>query len=177
MKIFINPGHCPGIDSGAVNHILGITEADTVLEIGNLLKGYLENAGFEVKLLQSDNLNYDGIGECVVESANSYADLFISLHCNAFNTEAKGTETCVYSLYGAGAKLGQCIQNQLVSTIGTVDRGLKERTGLVVLNSTSMPAVLVEIAFIDNMDDANILVNKKDDIARAIARGVTDYLQ
>ena len=39
-----------------------------------------------------------------------------------------------------------------------------------------MPAVLVEVAFISNEDDVQLLVNNQDDIARAIARGVTDYL-
>ena len=38
-----------------------------------------------------------------------------------------------------------------------------------------MPAVLVETAFIDNPDDAKLLVEREDDFARAIARGVTDY--
>lgn len=176
-KVFINPGHCPGIDPGAVNNALGITEADIVREIGTMVTDYLDNAGCEVMLLQSDNLNYDGVGECVCEAANSWpADIFVSLHCNAFNGQAQGTETCVYNLNGKSAKLGQCIQNQIVNSLGTVDRGLKERTGLIVLNSTSMPAVLVEIAFIDNTQDAQTLINCKDAIARAIARGVTDYL-
>ena len=39
-----------------------------------------------------------------------------------------------------------------------------------------MPAVLVECAFIDNPHDAKLLVDKEDDFARAIARGVTDYV-
>lgn len=49
--------------------------------------------------------------------------------------------------------------------------------GLLVLRYTDMPAVLVETAFIDNDDDALLLVQHWDDIARAIARGVTDYVQ
>lgn len=177
MKVFINPGHCPGVDPGAVNNELGITEADIVHDIGTRVTDYLDKAGCEVMLLQSDNLCYDGQGECVTAAANNWpADVFVSLHCNAFNGNAKGTETCVYSLYGDSAKLGQCIQNQLVNSLGTVDRGLKERTGLAVLKATTMPAVLVEIAFIDNADDASVLMNCKDAIAKAIARGVTDYL-
>lgn len=177
MKLFINPGHCPGVDPGAVNKQAGITEADTVYEIGTMVAGYLDKAGCEVQMLQSDNLYYDGVGENVVQTANNWpADLFISLHCNAFNGSARGTETCVYSLNGKSAKLAQCIQKQIVDSIGTVDRGLKERPGLVVLKHTAMPAVLVEIAFIDNTEDADVLMTCKDDIARAIARGVTDYL-
>ena len=178
MKIFINPGHCPGVDPGAVNELIGLEEASVVYEVGTLVSDLLDEAGCEVYLCQSDNLYYDGIGENVIASANNWpADIFLSLHCNAFNGKAKGTETCVYSLSGSGAKLGQCIQSQLISSIGTVDRGLKERPRLIVLKRTNMPAALVEIAFIDNEEDAEILINKKNEIARAIARGVTDYLQ
>lgn len=176
-KVFINPGHCPGVDPGAVNNELGITEADIVHDIGTRVTDYLDKAGCEVMLLQSNNLNGEAPGENICATANYWpADVFVSLHCNAFNGNAKGTETCVYSLYGESAKLGQCIQSQLVNSLGTVDRGLKERTNLAVLKYTSMPAALVEIAFIDNADDAGILMNCKDAIARAIARGITDYL-
>jgi N-acetylmuramoyl-L-alanine amidase len=38
-----------------------------------------------------------------------------------------------------------------------------------------MPEILVETAFIDNEEDVQLLINNKDDFARAIARGVTDY--
>lgn len=178
MKVFINPGHCPGIDPGAVNNALGITEADIVHDIGTMVTDYLDKAGCEVMLLQSNNLNGEAPGENICATANYWpADVFVSLHCNAFNGNAKGTETCVYSVNGESGKLGECIQRQLIDTINTVDRGLKERPNLIVLKHTNMPAALVEIAFIDNAEDLEILLNRKDDIARAIARGITDYLQ
>ena len=50
------------------------------------------------------------------------------------------------------------------------------KNGLYVLTNTDMPAVLVELAFISNEDDEKLLRNNQDDFARAIARGVTDYL-
>ena len=176
MKVFINPGHCPGVDSGAVNPNSGMQEADVALAIGTLVQGYLEAAGCEVQLLQSDNLMYDGEGPCVCETANEWpADIFVSIHCNAASGDARGTEVEIYPGSDASSKLGQCIQSQIVSSLGTVDRGLKERPGLIVLKHTDMPAVLVETAFIDNDDDANLLANNQDDFARAIARGITDY--
>lgn len=46
---------------------------------------------------------------------------------------------------------------------------------LIVLNSTDMPAVLVEMAFVDNDEDAQILTERADEMARAIARGITDF--
>ena len=176
MKVFINPGHCPGVDSGAVNPNSGMQEADVALAIGTLVQGYLEAAGCEVQLLQSDNLMYDGEGPCVCETANEWpADIFVSIHCNAASGDARGTEVEIYPGSDASSKLGQCIQSQIVNSLGTVDRGLKERPGLIVLKHTDMPAVLVETAFIDNDDDANLLANNQDDFARAIARGITDY--
>jgi N-acetylmuramoyl-L-alanine amidase len=71
--------------------------------------------------------------------------------------------------------LAQYIQNQIVDSLGTLDRGIKAMPQLLVLKYTDMTAVLVEMAFIDNDDDAELLANRQDDFARAIARGVTDY--
>lgn len=76
--------------------------------------------------------------------------------------------------------LQQSIQDQLVDSLGTTDRGVKKATpginGLYVLTNTDMPAVLVELAFISNDEEEDMLSNHQDDFARAIARGVTDYL-
>lgn len=85
MKIFINPGHMPGVDSGAVNDKYGVTEAGIVKEIGAGVQQYLNRVGYDCLLVQSDNLcgespNYTNI--CA--SANGWqADLFLSIHCNA----------------------------------------------------------------------------------------------
>lgn len=184
MKVFINPGHDTTYDSGAVNPNTGLRECDVAAEVGALVVDYLEAAGCTCKLMQSDNLAptlvgrspYDDRqGATVTETANDWgADIFVSIHCNAANTEAHGTEVECYGS-GAGEQLAQCIQSQIVDSIGTVDRGVKYMPQLLVLKYTDMPACLVEMAFIDNDDDAELLANKQDDFARAIARGVTDY--
>ena len=181
MKIFINPGHMPGVDPGACGNYL--QEANVVKSIGDLVGHYLTAVGYDVKILQSDNL----AGESpeypnITAAANDWgADLFISIHCNAANGVARGTESIVYNLTGNAVKLATCINNQIVTTMQNIDeefpdRGVKEDVrGLAVLRATSMPAVLVELAFIDNPEDAGLLVDNSDDFARCIARGVTDY--
>ena len=86
MKIFINAGHCVGKDSGAVG--FGITEAEKVLSIAKKVDAYLKNVGIQTKFLQLDSLK----GIC--EESNSWSsDLFVSIHCNAANAKAQGTET------------------------------------------------------------------------------------
>jgi len=178
-KIFINPGHdqldlkgTPDYDPGAVNEYLELYENEIAFSIGELVKKYLIDAGCEVELLQNESLSY------ICAMANrSGADLFVSIHCNAFNETAHGTETLVYPDDEPGHRLAECIHKQILDTFDLTDRGVKDRDNLAVLNGTEMPAVLVETAFIDNTSDALLLRDEQDDFAKAIARGVTDYLQ
>ena len=168
MKVFINPGHDINLDSGAVNPNTGRRECDVARDAGKLLMQYLETAGCEVKVLQNDDLGL------VCETSNEWgADIFVSLHCNAFNTEARGTETLYKSFNGQ--RLAGDIQSQIIRSVNTVDRGVKKRDDLWVLNGTDATAVLVEMAFIDNEQDHAMLSNDLDTIVRAIARGITDY--
>ena len=178
MRVYLNPGHSPNgePDPGACNRITGLRECDVAKEITDLVEGYLKAAGVEVVgSLQSDEL-YD-----VVNMSNALdADVFISIHCNAFNEAANGTEVWHYHTSRLGKQLAKCIQRQIVDSLGTTDRGVKGAvphtdTSLYVLNCTDAVAVLVECAFIDNPSDEELLRNRQDDFARAIARGVTDY--
>ncbi len=66
---------------------------------------------------------------------------------------------------------------KIIRSINTVDRGVKERQDLWVLNGTDATAVLVEMAFIDNDEDLALLNNDLDTIVRAIARGALRIMQ
>lgn len=179
MKVFLNPGHAPdgNPDPGAVNLTTGLRESDVAYAVGNAAMQYLIAAGVDAVLCQNDSL------ETICRTANvSGADVFISIHCNAAdNPQALGTETYYYPGSEVGAKLAQTIQRQITQSLNMVDRGIKEavpgRNGLYVLNNTNMAAVLVELGFISNDHDERVLANYQDALARAIARGVTDYQQ
>ena len=56
MKIFINPGHMPGVDSGAVNPVSGLRECDVAKKVGELVEYYLQTAACSIMLLLSTNL-------------------------------------------------------------------------------------------------------------------------
>ena len=86
----------------------------------------------------------------------------------------------VFNFVSEAERLAACVHKQLVDTEQSIDpyipdRGLKERPNLSVLRNTDMPAILIEMGFIDNDHDVILLENKQDTIAKAIARGVTDY--
>lgn len=177
MRVFLNPGHAPNgePDPGACNSVTGLRECDVAKNIADLVEKYLTAAGVEVV----GNLQSDSLGCVVTASHSSGADVFLSIHCNAFNGEAHGTEVWHYYASGNGRKLAECIQRQIVDSLGTADRGAKAavpgENGLYVLTNTDAVANLIETAFIDHPGDEELLRTRQDDFARAIARGVTDY--
>jgi N-acetylmuramoyl-L-alanine amidase len=172
MKIVINGGHYPRLDSGAVG-ASGLQEAIVARDIMKRTACFLRAVGYEVLEVQKNELYQ------ITDASNSFdADLFVSIHCNAAaNTAAKGTETFCYQLGGNGQRLARCIQNQIINSLGTVDRGIKT-ANFAVLRNTDCPAVLVETAFISNSSDEALLASeaKRDKFAAAIARGITDYV-
>ena len=175
MKVFINPGHAPcgNPDPGACGN--GLRESDVAATVGHAVEGYLTAAGCEVQLFQSDSLR-----EISSTSNNWGADVFVSIHCNSAGAEAaRGVETFSYPYSANGKALAACIQNQLVDEFKKIDpdfpdRGLKQ-ANFHVVRETDAPAVLVELAFISNPEDAALLKYHADNFARAVARGVTDY--
>ena len=180
MKIFINPGHHPGVDPGAVNECYGVTEAEIVLAIGQKVEQLLQEAGHETYLLQSNNLDgEDPRYQNICRTANNWnATIFVSIHCNAFSSSsAKGTEVLIYRRWSRAEGLAVYIQNSIVTKMGTVDRGVKERPYLAVLQGTAMPAVLVETAFISNEEDVQLLMDRQDDFAGAITQGILEWIR
>lgn len=103
------------------------------------------------------------------ETANrEQCDILISLHGNAYNSKAHGTE--VFYTSPGGAALGSPILDNLVA-LGWRNRGLKKTSNLWLLNNTTMPAILIEICFVDNPSDMEIFDPNK--VAEAIAEGIT----
>lgn len=177
-KIAIDPGHlrtqgCP--DLGAVGLI---DETDTVKYIAKKLdKLLVERGGFDCKWVRPDTCwsVTDSLSKrCGL--ANSWgADIFVSIHLNAYNGKAKGTETFYYSTSSNGVLLAKSIQKKLVQNLETVDRGAKASNKFFVLRNTNMPAVLVEVIFCDNEEDVKKLVVEK--AAFSIYEGICDYFK
>lgn len=178
MKIFIDAGHnYSGADTGASGY--GLREEAVTFEIAEKLAARLTAFGHEAAMSRKNVT--DNVGNTLYESihgraemANSWgADLFICIHCNAYDGKAHGTETFVYSSQSKAAEYADRVQKRIVSNVGTTDRGVKERTDLGVLRLTVCPAIYVETAFIDNMEDNWILKTKQEEIAKSIFEGVT----
>ena len=112
----------------------------------------------------------------MAEQAN--ASLFVSIHANAIDMsrpEVNGTSTYYFS---SGESLAQVVQDSIVQALGMKDRGIHSAR-FYVLRKTSMPAILVETAFVTGAEDAKNLAdsNWRSQMATAIANGVLQYLQ
>ena len=102
---------------------------------------------------------------------------FISIHRNSFpqDNAVSGVESLVYDKSGIKLEMAENINEQLEG-IGFVNLGVKARPGLVVLRRTKMPAVLVEVGFINSDTDNMLFDDNFSDIALAIAEGILDTL-
>ena len=105
------------------------------------------------------------------------ADYFISLHTNASSIpSATGVEAFAFSKPSPAFSLGEDIVKNLSALTGLNNRGMKVRNGLYVLRKTQMPAVLVELGFITNPNDARLMVNEPELFAQGVYDGTLEYL-
>ncbi len=176
--VAVDAGH-GGTDYGAQAN--GLTEKIWNLETAYLLKEKLEALGLDVLMVRQTDAFIDLTRRAEIANKNK-ADLFISIHFNAFNGHAKGWEDFIYN--GTVQTTTQKLQNDLhqeilplLSHYGLADRG-KKRANFAVLRDTKMSAILIEAAFADNVDDAKVLKEKQyqEDLATALAKGIRVHL-
>ena len=171
-KIFIDPGH-GGSDSGAIG-VNNLLEKDINLAVAKLVATLLSQQSDVSVLLSREDDSTNTLYSRTSMANDWKADCFVSIHCNAFNSKAQGVET--YSYSESTNDLAEYVHNEIVESGNyTKDRGLKTAR-FYVLRETKMRATLVELGFIDNAEDANILVNKQYELALAIAKGICKYL-
>lgn len=167
--IMIDSGH-GGMDNGAVYR--GRKEKDDNLRVGLAVGEQLENAGYNVLYTRTTDV-YDTPLQKAQKANNAGADYFISFHRNSGEVPNTyhGAQALVYSDNTRASQIGEAIMNQLVQ-LGFQDLGVVERPGLVVLRRTNMPAVLLELGFINNDEDNRIFDEQFDEMVDAIVRGI-----
>jgi N-acetylmuramoyl-L-alanine amidase len=158
-------------------------EQDITYRVGQELAELLRaDPNFEVRLSRPTPESTLGTSNSTslrarVDDANSWgADAFISIHTNASeNADAGGVEAFSYASPSVAFSLGEDILRQLSNATGFRNRGMKVRPGLYVLRRTAMPAVLVEIGFITNPQEAARMDQDPALFARGIYDGILEY--
>lgn len=177
----IDPGH-GGRDPGAVGPT-GLQEKSVTLPVSKQVVQLLKDSGIVTNLTRDTDKHFGitisaDLSARAIKANQSKSKVFISIHCNSFHDQnANGTETFHHPRDLEGQKLATHIQTRLIPAIKLRDRGVKSEN-LAVLRETSMPAALVELAFISNPQE-EILLKSPDfqkKAAKAIAQGIADYL-
>lgn len=174
--VVIDPGH-GGVDVGAVG-VSGSYEKDFNLSLALKVQEALDlDERISVYLTRDDDTYISQKSKDRSKFANDLgADLFISIHANAFvDSQASGTET--YYHRRRMKELAETIHDHVVQTTGFQDREIK-RKPLNVIRDTKMPAILLEIGFLSNPDEELILMSEsfQEEVARAIRDGIVEYL-
>jgi N-acetylmuramoyl-L-alanine amidase len=151
MRDIVRGGHDPGAIGKA-----GLREAFVNLEVALSARNLLLAAGHRVVMTRDQNV-FVTIGERVRRANEVEADVFVSIHCNGHESRsAHGTETFWHRRDKASRTLAEFLQHELVMQLGRRDRGVKEGA-FQVIRTTQMPAALVELAFITNIEEEALL--------------------
>ncbi len=165
MKFGIDIGHnCPP-DTGAT----GVKQEDVLTkDVGTRLMAKLSAAGHSVINCTPNTASTvnDSLQKRVDKANNNNVDVFVSIHFNAFNGTANGSE--VYALSRTAAAIGRSVLDEIVS-LGFVDQGV-EKAPFFVIRNTSMPAILIECCFVDSPSDMGLFDANK--MAEAIKDGL-----
>ena len=185
MKICLDAGHTYGLngkgeDPGAVNKELNLKESYIAMELVVLLDKLLFHDGHKTiftRINGSDTLTLKK--RCDLANRED-CDIFLSLHLNSCdNPSVHGIETLRYDKVGEKTKrLADLVQRNMIFYTNAKDRGVKERNNLYVLKNTDMPAILVEVGFISNEEEALKLSNDNDyrnNLVKGIAEGIKAY--
>lgn len=172
-KIVLDAGH-GGEDPGAVQ--MGRQEKDDTLRLTLAIGEILENRGVDVVYTRTTDVYQTPFQKAQIAN-EAMADYFISIHRNSspVPNQYNGVETLVYDKSGIKLEMAENI-NEALENLGFQNLGVKARPGLVVLRRTKMPALLVEVGFINSNIDNQLFDEKFQEIAQAIAGAILGTL-
>lgn len=177
FKIVIDPGH-GGSDPGAIG-LSGAYEKDFNLrlakKIAHLLK---DDQQLEVHMTREGDQHLSSESRDRPNIANKLeADLFISIHANTFeDSTVTGTETFYY--HDHSKLLADTIHRHIIEATGYKDRGVKVGN-FFVLKDTEMPATLLELGYLTNLEQEMDMLSEsfQNRVATAIVEGILKYLE
>ena len=191
--VYLDAGH-GGYDPGA--SYFGISEKSLTLAIQSCVKAKLEAEGYQVVTTRTSDTYVDLTDRSRAANA-SESDIFVSIHINASGSSAaQGIETYYYQPYAEypsrinatyhanptrlsmSDTLANAIQSSLINATGAQNQGVKRQT-FAVLRETTAPAVLLELGFLSNPQEAARLNTSayQETLANAIVAGIKSYYE
>ncbi|WP_027415383.1 N-acetylmuramoyl-L-alanine amidase CwlD [Aneurinibacillus terranovensis] len=187
--IVLDAGH-GGPDGGAVSKD-GLVEKDVTLLITLSLRDFLQQAGALVVLTRENDTdlahpNTKGLSKRKTEDLirrarlvkENQGDLLVSIHLNAIpSPKWSGAQVFYHPAYEDSQRCAQLIQSEIRRVINNTDREAKRNHDIYILRASSVPAVLVEVGFLSNENEARLLSDTKyqKKMANAIYQGILRY--
>lgn len=180
--IFLDPGH-GGIDPGACGS--RYVEKDIVLKVALNLGVRLEKAGARVVYSRIDDR---ALGDIDVDDSNarlrllgeSCATMALSIHCNAFSDSREDGAQTFYNAqkHEASKQLAVLVQDELKTETGTL-REASTKLDHFILNHSDIPTVTVELGFLSNPGEEELLGDSRyqQKLAAAIFRAVCEFVK
>lgn len=178
--LLLDAGH-GGKDPGTSGN--GMQEKNLTLTIAQKIEQKLQGSGIKVYMTRDSDVYPENSTRA--QTANDIADLMVSIHINSGPETANGTET-LYQVHAndsssrlTSKQLAEILQANMISATGNTNRGAKLWTDVLILNRTTVPAVIVEVIFITNTGDALKISNPtyQDQVAQAIADGIQEAVK
>ena len=194
-SIVIDPGH-GGKHPGAVNKTYGYMEKNINLHVAEFMEKYINDQVPQVvtAMTRRTDRTVSLSDRCKLANTGK-TDAFISIHTNARCLKGRyGLEIETFHFRGSekGFELAASVQRELLNcgvfNIPVINRGVKivQRRGkdgelkdFYVLRETHMTAVLVELGFLSDDEEAQLLIKPENQefMAQAIVDGVVNYLR
>lgn len=179
-KVTVHAGHNKQgrIACGASDYLDESTEARIICK--KVIKLFKKNKIAAVNCtVNNGTCQYDVLKKICKKCNAKERQLDISIHFNACSHSkadgrTKGVEVLCRTTDGVRGDVARRICRQ-ISMIGFRDRGVKTESDLYFLNHTNRPAILVEVCFVDDQDDARLYKQNKDAVAQAIVKAVLNY--
>lgn len=179
--IVVDAGH-GGSDSGAIGKN-GLMEKDVTLKVALLLEEYLTEAGANVLMTRTTDVDVshpyatdsEELQARVDIGNENDADIFLSIHVDSFvSPDVSGTSVYIYD----DTRLGKCLHDELMNRLKRKDRGVKF-ANFYVLKHTAMSASLVELMFVSNPEEEKLLDDEDTIVqaARALFEGLRIYFK
>ncbi len=177
LRFVIDAGH-GGDQNGALGST-GAKEKDVNLSTVFHLKELLEDRGASVVLTRSAD-TVVSMGARLRTVLESHADILLSVHSNSIGLTSNPEDTRGVSTYykHIGYRpLSQFIMKRIMDT-GMPAYGNVGSFNFSLNSPTELPNVLVELAYMSNpLDEMKLLDDGyRKDLARAIVRGIDDFL-
>jgi len=172
--IVVDPGH-GGVDMGATGR-QGTREKDVNFDVAMRLKEKLEDAGCRVVMTRNDDV-FISLYERSHIANSLYADLFISIHTNFHpKSEVKGMEVYYYQGRTDSALLAKSVITKAIEKTQMNSLGVKTND-FVVIREAQMPSTLVELGFLSNFEEENMIRSEsfREKAAEGIFQGIIEY--